>query len=446
MPAPPIARVLATVTLTAGLLAVVGGPTDAVSARRVPPNTTGTAAGSAANGAGKLATSLTVLPDGRVRVSWPAPPKGRHITKWRVRVGPNRTLDSKVRTYRLTRTKRKITVAPAFGVTPSSGNFTFVQVGGYRRDKKLWSLSPTKWIKAPLAAHCTASPANRVTVGTYNVRSWRLDMSASPAVRWTVRGPRAADEILASGARVVAIQEASGEANANFGDGLRQDQWLLARLNSTDTAPRHHWVDAIGDDPYRQTGGLKGTRIFYDDSLYDVHDRGLIKLADSDVPGDSLLPWARFQAKDGTQPEFLFASTHLMVGDAGSAVTTRGKQIHKVITELRALAAARPGEQVILGGDLNSTVNTKPYNNVQSQLMAAGFYDAFATTSTVNARYATTNSYRFPIKVTPLRRDYLMTLGPVKGSCGYVNRFYNSLSQVASDHFMQVATLPLSTS
>jgi hypothetical protein len=36
-----------------------------------------------------------------------------------------------------------------------------------------------------------------------------------------------------------------------------------------------------------------------------------------------------------------------------------------------------------------------------------------------------------------------MTYGPVRGSCSYTNQVYQHRSQEASDHFLQVATVPL---
>ena len=100
-------------------------------------------------------------------------------------------------------------------------------------------------------------------------------------------------------------------------------------------------------------------------------------------------------------------------------------------------------DQVIIAGDLNSTANTKPYNNVQRALLRAGMYDAYASKHIAGGKYPTTNMFKFPVRPTPHRRDYILTFGAVRGSCGYRNMAYTQRSRVASDHFMQVASLPL---
>ncbi len=442
----PLSRALAIAAVTTALIApstTTVSPADAQPVdRRAATNPTGTAAGSAANGTGYLRLSLSTLADGRVRVGWTNPAPTRRTKKFIIKVGANRLLDSQVRTYHVKRTKRSVIVPTAYGATPYSGNFSFVKVYRVLRDGRAGS-SPTKWIQASLRASCTASPAHRVTVGTFNVRTWSLDRGTDATNHgWGVRGGRVVAEILRSGARVIAVQEASGQANVAFGN-VRQHRWILDRLNDTDASRGHRWADAVGDDAYRRGGGLVGTRILYDAGRYEHLASGLVRIRDAAAPGDSLLPWARLQAVGQTQPAFTFASAHLGTGDDRTAYDVRGRQIATIISVLKAKSAA--GGQVILGGDLNSTVNSKPSNNAQVALLRAGFYDAFATTTIVNSRFGTTNNFHFPIRATPYRRDYLMTLGPVKGSCSYVNRAYQSDSQLASDHFMQVATLPLAT-
>jgi endonuclease/exonuclease/phosphatase family metal-dependent hydrolase len=116
--------------------------------------------------------------------------------------------------------------------------------------------------------------------------------------------------------------------------------------------------------------------------------------------------------------------------------------VQKLIDILRTLQA-QYGGQVIMAGDLNSTANTRPYNNVQHALLGAGLYDSYATSQITNGRYSTSNNFNFPVRPTPGRRDYIMTLGPIQGSCAYRNQAYTSVSRVASDHFLQAATLPL---
>ena len=139
----------------------------------------------------------------------------------------------------------------------------------------------------------------------------------------------------------------------------------------------------------------------------------------------------------------MLVSTHLADGERGRVAARRNKQTVQVVNVVKSLRN-RFGGQVILAGDLNSTVNTKPYNTVQYALLKRGFYDSFASARIVNSRFGTTNNFAFPVRATPHRRDYIFTYGGTRGSCRYVNRAYTRPSQTASDHFMQVATVPVS--
>ncbi|WP_182526736.1 endonuclease/exonuclease/phosphatase family protein [Nocardioides dongkuii] len=446
MARPPLARLAAataTGLLLSGLLAVAPSGASAVSvpAERRAPNPTGTNAGSPANGVGNLKVSLVATADGRIRVSWKRPGPARRLKKFVVKVGPSRHLDARVRTYRVSRTRQSVVVDHAADVVPASGNYTFVRVSAHRR-KGGSGGSPGKWIQAPVTTPCTAAPEDRLTVATFNLRTWAADKSDDLA-KWSVRGPNAVAEVLRSGARAVAVQEASGSTKPQYG-GRSQAQWMLDRLNQEDPGAR--WVDALTPASYKppkgRKPGLVGTRVFYDASRFDLLDSGLHRIV---VPGwskDSLIPWARLQAIGGDQAPFVLTSNHLRVGPDRAAYRIRVRQTRQTLGHVRDLRS-RFGDTVIVAGDLNSTANQLPMNYVQRTLIRAGLYDAFATTDLVGAQYPTTNGSRYPVPKTPLRRDYILSYGPVQGSCSYRNQAYQRPSQEASDHFLQVATLPL---
>ncbi|WP_155993225.1 endonuclease/exonuclease/phosphatase family protein [Nocardioides sp. URHA0020] len=440
MPASPVIR--AAQAIVAGVLlggVLVAAPADArpvapgASERRVP-NPTGVASGSYPNGAEYLKLSLATLKDGRLRVSWVRP--GKYVKRYVVKVGVNRQLDVETKSYRVGRKRQALIVPRAAGTYTSSGNYSFVKLTVYRKDGTVGS-SPTKWIQAPIGTPCTAATKNRVTVGTFNVRTWTAD-PIKGAFSWNLRRKHVISEIKRSGAHVVAVQEASGQVDQGFGN-ITQREWIVKALNVAD--PAANWVPAMSDDFYKPfTHSLGGTRIFFDANRFTKLNEGLLRIPDAGAPKDSMLPWVRLQATG--QAPFVFTSNHLDLGDAPSDVKVRGREISKVISKAKQLRATY-GNQVIVAGDMNSTINNRPYNNVQRALLKAGFYDAFATTKLSGAKFPTTNQYKFPLKPTPLRRDYIMTLGSVKGSCSYRNLYYTSKSLIASDHFMQVATLPL---
>ncbi|HTW14064.1 MAG TPA: hypothetical protein VMF51_02985 [Nocardioides sp.] len=440
----PLTSLVAGTVLALGVTLLPASAPAAESAERRNTNPTGTASGSSANRTGNLKVSLAATADGRIKVTWERSKRVRGFKKVAVKVSPSRKMNVRVKAYRVSRKRHALVVRHAFGAVAASGNYSFVKVVGYRRDGSR-TASPAKWIQAPITHPCTAAPQDRLTVAAFNVRSWASDRNQRR--NWTDRGDNAVSEILRSGAHALGIQEASGSERVGFGS-KPQRRWILDRLNAVDPDRSARWVDALDDDAYRppkgRRPGLVGTRVFYDASKYRKLDAGLARIIDPAYRKDSLIPWARLQSVAGNQAPFVLTSNHLRVGVVGSRKEwkIRARQVKRTIAVLQSLQR-RFGDQVILGGDLNSTANTLPYNNVHWALMKAGFYDAYASTRIAGGRFPTTQDNRFPLYRTPLRRDYLLTLGPVKGSCSYRNQVYKRRSQIASDHFLQVATVPL---
>ena len=424
------------------LVAQPGSASASLERRNTNPS--GTRAGSLPNGVGNLKVSLVATPDGRIRVSWKRPGRAKSFTRFVVRVGPSRKLDTRTRNYKVSPKRKSIVVDRAAGTRTTSGNYTFVRVLAHRKRTRHVGSSPGKWIQAPITVGCTAAPRDRLTIGDYNLRTWTAGKGGDIA-SWSLRGPNAVSEILRSGARALAIQEASGSENRAYGN-RSQDQWMLDELNRADPDPNARWVDALTPSDYRppkgRRPGLVGTRVFYDASRFHKLDSGLARLV---VPGwhkDSLVPWARLRAANGDQAPFVLTSNHLRVGTSRAEYDIRVHQTARLIDVIKNLRA-RFGDTVIMAGDLNSTANQHPLNYVQRELLDFGLYDAYATADLHGAAFPSTNASDYPVHKTPLRRDYIMTYGPVRGSCSYTNQVYQHRSQEASDHFMQVATVPL---
>lgn len=411
--------------------------TEAASAPRGNP--TGTAAGSPRNGSEYLEVSLAATNDGQIRVSWKRPSPVSRIKGFDVRVGINKSMNAKVRRYAVSRKRQSFVVPPAFGASAYSGNFSFIKVAIHRTNGTTGG-SPVKWIQTPLAAGCP-SGSDKATVGTFNVRTWGADVHrGSTRFNWSARGPRVVRTILRSGAHVVAIQEASGRPGKGYGN-VRQIRWILSHLNQDDPDSAAHWVDANPEDAYTGDGHV-GTRVFYDANKFSKLASGFTRIRDAKVP-TAYAPWVRLQGAGGTTSPFAFVGTHLASTASRKAYLARNRQIKTVIDLTRRLHDTYGG-QVILAGDFNSTVDTKPYNAVQLTLMRAGFYDSFATARLVHSDFASTNNLNFPVRRSPHRRDYILTMGGTPGSCRHVNHAYRSASQAASDHFMQSATVPVS--
>ncbi|MBA2952971.1 hypothetical protein GON03_01515 [Nocardioides sp. MAH-18] len=442
----------ATAAVLAGVLTATLVPASPAPSAGPSPlsSTTGTGPGSQPNGRGNLELSLALTADGSVAVSWKRPTTPDKLEKFVVKVGVNRRLDNLVQSYYVSPTTQSLVVPPAYGVLPDSGNFTFVKVVIHRRSGQVGA-SPTKWIQAPTVSPCTAAPDDRVTVGTFNIRNWLTERrKRNKTYPWTVRRDNVIHQILHSGAHAVAIQEASGPENAGFGK-LEQDEYVLRQLNAQDPDRDARWRDALPDAAYKNPGGrpgLKGTRVIYDRNRFRLLASGLYRLKAPGLRSDSLMPWARLQAVAGRRSTtglaapFVLTSNHLDQGEDRASWSHRTHQVAQTADHVRELYATF-GDQVIVAGDLNETANTNPYNQAQLRLLEIGMFDAFATGNRRNAAFPTTNGLAFPVRRTPNRRDYILTYGSVRGSCRYVNVVFRRPAQASSDHFMQVATLPL---
>jgi hypothetical protein len=443
MRAPALVRLVAPALVGALALGpLAAGPAPAAppdSARRAT-NPTGVAAGSRPNGADYLGLSLQNTAQG-LRVSWARPP-GK-VKGYIVRVGINRLLDARVRTYRVGARRRAVVVPHSYGATSASGNYSFVKLQVAWRNRRGLGASPTKWIQAPLGATCPAG-RTQVRIGTFNIRGWQQDVGRTH-FDWNARKARVVSTILSSGARALSIQEASGRVRrlAQYGP---DDQWrMLIRLLNAAPGSSGQWRDAYGAE-YSRNGGRIGTRVIYDGAVYEaVPDGSGRSYGVATVSGAIItwIPWVHLRHKE-TGGRFYLVAAHLDDKNTVAAYTMRGRQTDQLISLVRTLH--RNGgsrEQVFLAGDFNSTGNTKPDNNVQVKLMQAGFYDSFATTRISRPQYGTTNNFSFPVRATPSRRDYIMSYGPLKGSCAYWNLAYTRAAEVASDHFMQAASLPI---
>lgn len=376
-------------------------------------------------GAGALKVRLTNLPDGRIRVHWKGKGPRKNFKPWKIRVATDRAMDADVRVYHVKGKRRSTVVNPAADVTPASGDYTFVKIKARRKHGLKGGGSPTKWIQAPVTATPTGS--DRVIIGTFNVRDADLTTGTPSWATWDKRKQRVFATIRSSGAGIVNLQEASGSSGAG---PLHQAEEIAAGTGMTLVDPS--LFSASG-----RTGGKQGTRILYNANAYSVLDKGAQML-----PSGYWLEWAEFQEK-ATGKRFFDISMHLSQGTAPANEQTRAKEGQSVIALARALATRDGSREVFLAGDSNSTNASKPKGLVHRQFVKAGFYDAFATKTITGQKFPTTNQFRFPVKPGPFRRDVIMSFHGPLGSFWYHNLAYTSQSQVASDHFMQVAQLPL---
>lgn len=372
------------------------------------------------NGHGLYKVRLANTADGRIKVSWKLKKsRSKGFKKWKIVTSTSRKLGTDTKVYHVKAKKRSVIVKHAASVTPASGDYTFVKVFSIPKHGKKHG-SSTHWIQAPITA--TPSGSGSVVIGTFNVRDAAIS-SDTGARAWSNRKQHVIDTINGSGAAVVNLQEASG-MNAS-GNALSQaldlqtGPWRLANTNY-----------------YPGGTGSQGTRILYNSNVVS-----LVQGSEHSAPvaGNRFIEWAKFT--DRTGHSFWDISMHLLSGKAASAERTRAQEAQQIAATARQLHA--DGSAVFLGGDSNSTIYSKPKGLVHRALIGAGFYDSFATRSITNQAYPTTNDFSFPVKASPHRRDLILSYGAPLGSYWYKNLYYNDTAQLASDHYMQVAQLPL---
>lgn len=325
--------------------------------------------------------------------------------------------------------------------TPESGNKTVVEIqwvlpNGTQRDTR------AEWIMRPPPTPAQPqSLTNSVKIATFNVRNWARNPNRSDPLHWSSRLPRIVSEVKSANPGVLLVQEASGAPGKGIAGRKWQYQHLAKRL------PDRYRLGYRGlhlhDGKFR---GTQGNRAYYDSTRYRKLRSGYFRMPGWSLKRNRWVDWVLLRSKADPRVEFYAASVHLThkLDAAGSTrhYDRRLRQIGKVTR--KATQWANTGRTVFVGGDLNSTSSSKPDNGVHRMLMAAGFYDSYATTNQINGQYPTsTFGFRFPVKESPARRDYLLSLNAPTGSYGSENHVYRSMDKVQSDHFMQSAVMPV---
>ncbi|MFT4123692.1 MAG: endonuclease/exonuclease/phosphatase family protein [Microbacteriaceae bacterium] len=369
----------------------------------------------------------------KILVKWG---KTTNVRAFKVKVSTSPKMNRNVKTYTVSKRKTSVTISPAKYAGQTSGNYTFVRVYAYKTDGRV-GYSP--YAKVRLTAVTPSTGTTSITVATYNVRT----ANASDSYTWAERKPVVASQIEASGASVVAIQEAGvalddGVVGIGY-DGERHRDYYWQFEDLDDALPDYSLVYS---DEYSYGLGKESTRILYNPSKVTLLSTPRTFLTPSKQNANlAFIPYAEFQ-DNATGVKFWFFAVHLANNASGHTEsywsTLRGQQADAVIALVKQLNAAT-GEEVFVAGDMNSNEYTVPSNVVDARLLSAGFYDAYASASIKHEFYATFNGFAKPAR-SPARTDYIFSYGALYGSYSYRNWIQ---SKPSSDHFMQSATLPL---
>jgi endonuclease/exonuclease/phosphatase family metal-dependent hydrolase len=389
----------------------------------------------AAGSSDYLNVSLSVTKKNEVKVTWKVP--GPLIKYYKVQTSTSRKMDSDLKTVRVSAKKHSIVVPHAKLATAASGDYTFVKVYAFRGDGGKGG-SPAKWVK--LHAVTPPKTGEKITIGSFNVRTWAQDASISAAYSWGNRRANVVSTINGSGADVIALQEAGGSNNNPTYGNIWEWQDLMRNLPSKWNINDN---EAYRTDytKYHNVYGKQGTRIIFNTDKYKMDDHGFFVPPYLTKDKTRWVPWVKLEDRT-TGTKFYVMSIHLEDGkDSPKFYQIREKQAAAVIAKAKEFGA--DGTPVYVAGDSNSTIYSTPNNGVKREFVKAGFYDAFSTSTITGKKYPTTNDFEFPVVASPQRRDVILSLNSPVGSYWYHNLAYKGASKVASDHFMQVAQLPL---
>jgi endonuclease/exonuclease/phosphatase family metal-dependent hydrolase len=333
-------------------------------------------------------------------------------------------------------------------------------MGGSVLRRVLVSLAIGAALVAAQAPPAATAPAPQLTFAAWNV--CKLDCPA-PAPSWDVRRERVARVINASGADIVAVNEAT---NNRVGSRTQWDDIRALVAEGGYSSP------VIEDDRCASTDCDNTARLLFNPSTVEqIGFGGAFPSAGSWPIGDIApaigaypyrqVTWAYLNGRDGAGA-FLAISAHL-TNDKSSAGEQHRVAFGRALTGWAAAMNAErglTGAPVVLMGDLNSFDARQP-KGVQRVLRGSGWKDAHTAPKRRNIdihtiNYAVAGSTGWPSK--PIRNatgvasrlDYILYRGPVKATSYEVvvrllpNGRYDPAYQ-GSDHNMVRATLAFPT-
>lgn len=248
---------------------------------------------------------------------------------------------------------------------------------------------------SPTAVADTSGPV--ISVATYNVCK---KLCGRGGFAWQHRRHAVVRNIVASGAQVVAVQEAAGTV-----------RWIAARLAGHGYVLANSRTDGCG------RGCTRDSFVFYRSDAFEplpVRPRaGTARL--SAVSGvrwtgsyDRRWAWAYLRQRATGQP-VLVASVHLpnektRLGERLRRAAARGLVAH---LEAHRQSRGLPPLTTVIAGDLNSFGRRQP-NGAHRVIRTTGFTDAYTAPSRTHARVATINvtrKHRDPFPARPFRSD-----------------------------------------
>ncbi|MFD1211675.1 fibronectin type III domain-containing protein [Arthrobacter sp. GCM10027362] len=254
----------------------------------------------------------------------------------------------------------------------------------------------------PAVSATTLSSGTPLTVLSFNVLTANLDDGVK-SHNWTTRKPAVVDTIGDSGADVVGVQEAYATVKyPGVVDARPQWEDLRRGLTARGYQRALSGTDGLYGTQCGRSGCaqdeylMDGNHIFYRTStVRPIGKGGRIKLYNPDGRTSGYTAaWQVFEKRDGSGVRFLAVDTHFYwagITARGSYEAARTRQAKSLIDALKTVNAGKL--PVVIVGDLNS----KPYHDPVTAMMAAGYSDAAGVdVPQTRARYNSFHGFRNP--------------------------------------------------
>lgn len=231
----------------------------------------------------------------------------------------------------------------------------------------------------------------RIRVGTYNVIENSADGSTENGSRiapWSQRVPGVVHYIAASGATVVAIQEAAGWVGPKCSYrhlGTRQVDDIAHRLGGG-------WrVSATEVRPCLPGWMRTGVYILYRNDVWSGSSAGQWNINTSSSPR-----WGVYQVLThrATGARLLFVSAHLTTGAGRSMDNARERQTQNLISDATRYAGSHGGMPIVYAGDFNSHELHHPDGPALAMRAAHNPDTIHAAASFTNRKYNSANGYQ----------------------------------------------------
>jgi endonuclease/exonuclease/phosphatase family metal-dependent hydrolase len=241
----------------------------------------------------------------------------------------------------------------------------------------------TKSAWTPGQIGTVASQLQTARVGDFNIHD--IGKTGNTLPGWGVRRPAVVQSIRDGKPEVLAIAE-GGAAVDGTRCGKRQAEDLVDALGGA-------WKLADTEAaPCTGAGWVRtGVYVIYDSSVYRaVGASGHWQISPK---SQSKRWWAAYQVMENktTGAQFLFVSTHLIVGNKDALDKERAAETQNLLDEVDKLGLDLP---VVYAGDFNSH-ERRPFDGPGVTMRAAGVADAFFVSQhRVNKKYNSANNYQ----------------------------------------------------